>query len=148
MTDLPAAFRDATTAELPMVYSDWLRSYRKSPITRAIPNDVFFADHGHHGVVERAIGAAELVVACSPEDPAQVYGWCCFVNLVGAPPGNPPLLHYLYVKSTFRGAGVARRLLEAFGLGDGPLQVTHWTHAADRAKDRGRQLIFNPYLLE
>jgi len=66
---------------------------------------------------------AKFVLAVDPEDAQHILGWLCHEG---------PSVHYVYVKSTYRGQGLARSLLAAAGLGNASaLYASHWTPAVN-----------------
>ena len=125
---LPVAIRPADSGDVGLIYSSWLKSYwdARPPALRGVPREVFFSDHGHHGVITRLLPRSSVLVACEPEDPSEIYGWLC---------ASPRALHYVYVKELWRRKHVATRLINA--IGSWPMPVSHVTEAFTRhlAKD-------------
>lgn len=128
--------RAVQTADVPFLYNSWLKSYRDSPSVTSIPNTLYYA--GQHAVIEKLFETpdVETVIACNPEDEGQIYGY------VVAAPG---VLHWLYVKHTFRGHGVGKMLLAEMGLSK-EFFYTHRVKNSDRLVG-DRHAVFNPYLL-
>lgn len=56
--------------------------------------------------VARRLRAGSLVVACDSDDADRLYGFAC---------AERDVLHYVYVRSTRRGSGLAARLVVALG---------------------------------
>lgn len=135
--NLPIAVRLARPADLAFIRNSWLRSYHEHGPLNHVPNDVFFADAGHWGVVDRCLRGSATLVAYPLHDSDSILGWAC---------AGPSVLHYTYVKAPFRRLGIARALLE---MAPGPLATcTHWTPVIRDWANRGRAYTFNPYLLE
>lgn len=132
--------RPMAKADESFIYHSWLKSYRDSPTVRSIPNTIYFARH--HDVIERIFKDPSTVVniACNPEDENQIYGY-----IVGGTVG--PVVHWVYVKHPFRGAGIGA-LLEKSVVGDnGATAVyTHRVKQMDRLL-KDKTYTYNPYLL-
>lgn len=136
--NLPVAIRLAVDADLPFIRNSWLRNYHEhGEGARHVPNDVYFANAGHWGVVDRCLRAGATLVATPEGDDHSILGWAC---------ASPNVLHYVYVKAPFRRLGITPRLL---ALAPGPLTTcTHWTPVIREWAKRGHVYTFNPYLLE
>jgi GNAT superfamily N-acetyltransferase len=124
--------------DAPLVFSTWLRSYQGAPAVRRIPTQFYF--EGQAGVIKRLIDRSAVSVACSPEDPDQIFGWICMEE----PDNSDPVLHYVHVKHVFRRMGVAKALLAH--LLTRPIFYTHHTIGFERLGLR--QATYNPYLIE
>lgn len=134
---LPTAIRLAEPADLPFVFSCWVRAvqaarnraYRELPTDtlRAVERFLRLADTNwvsaaQHALCERLLKRSLVLIACNPGNTDQIYGF-----LVVEP--EVPVVHFLFVKKRFRRLGVAKDLmanaapgaLEA-GL---PVQVTY-----------------------
>lgn len=133
---LPIAFRDGTDADAGLIFSSWLRSYydARPPAIWDIQREVYFADSGHHGVVERILRVSRVLIAHPPDDPDEVYGWAC---------GGAGLLHYVYVKELWRRKGVATRLVAEVAPGP-TLTVSHRTKSFVGLADK-YQIAYDPY---
>lgn len=134
--NLPILLRRGIASDLAFIRNSWLRNYHEhGEGARHVPNDVFFANNGHWGVVDRCLREGQTIVATTEGDDS-ILGWACWLIR-----SDVAAVHYVYVKAPFRRLGIASQLLTA-----GPaVQVcTHFTRAA---KDWLR-LIYNPYLLE
>lgn len=146
MTALPVVIRPARPADVPLILSSWLRSYHDAPGVENIPNDVYFADTGHHGIVTRLLATAQTFVACAEDDSDNIQGWAC--------DGGQSLLHYVYVKAPFRRIGIAKLLLGGYGgrdvagmEGRGAVRCTHWTRAMRAWRAKGLPYVYDPYAL-
>ena len=83
-----------------------------------------------------------MLVACNPSDPSQLYGYI----LAGEEEGVI-VIHFLYVKHTFRNMGIGKTLLDAVGhSSDNAAVYTHHTRMADRLSSK-YNLVYHPYLL-
>jgi len=122
------------------IFNSWLKSYRFSHFGEKITNTIYFSDH--HKVIESLIGTSKVIVACNKEDPTQVYGY-----IVGGELDGISLLHFVYVKHTFRNMGVGKTLLDAIGHDKEKAGVyTHHTRMADKLAAK-YNLVYHPYLM-
>lgn len=126
------------------VRSSWLRSYRA--LCEWVPQAEFFALH--HDVIEGLLARHETrtVVAHAHDDEDHLLGWAS-----GEPSTTRPLIHWCYVKNTYRGNGIASRLTDAVLDGSGtPDRVartmTHLPPFAMLSKLRGRGWAIHPTL--
>lgn len=113
--DVPrVAIRELRLADQAFVYGTWLQGhYEKSLWAKGMEWEAY--KNYHHAVVERLLyqGAARTLVACAPEEPDQIFGYCTYnwSNTVW-----PPVLHYLFVKGPLRRFGIANKLMEEAGF--------------------------------
>lgn len=56
----------------------------------------------HDTLLKKIIRNSDITLACDPDDPDTVWGWVC---------SDGDLLHFIYVKSAFRGFGIGGVLL-------------------------------------
>ena len=126
--------------DLAFIFNSWLKSYRFSHFGEKITNTIYFSDH--HKVVENLIGTSKVVVACNQDDPTQVYGY-----IVGGKLDGISVLHFIYVKHTFRNMGVGKTLLDAMGHDKEKAGVyTHHTRMADKLAAK-YNFVYHPYLM-
>jgi len=102
-------FDNPTADEMKLVYDAWANSFRKSPWSGCVPNNMWDA-------VSRAMitdildRGARVVVAVTPiegrENERRVMGYSVSEQGRG-------VLHWLFVKRDYRGMGVGRQLLDA-----------------------------------
>ena len=136
----PIRLRPLIEDDLAFIFNSWLKSYRFSHLAEKITNTIYFADH--HKVIERLIEDSKVVVACNEEDPSQVYGY-----VVGGALDGIALLHFIYVKHTFRNMGVGKTLLAAMGHDKEKAGVyTHHTRMADKLAAK-YNFVYHPYLM-
>ena len=136
----PIRLRSSVKEDLPFIYNSWLKSYRFSHFGEKITNTIYFTDH--HKVLENLIKQSEVLIACNGEDPSQVYGY-----VVGGDVDGISLLHFIYVKHTFRNMGVGKTLLDALGHDKEKAGVyTHHTRMADKLAAK-YNFVYHPYLM-
>lgn len=84
-----------------MVFSDWIRSYRRGSVDVAGVDPARF----HVGMdrrVRRLLASSIVNVAVHSDVPDSVLGWCC---------ASGEVIHYVYVKSDARRHGIATELV-------------------------------------
>ena len=122
------------------LFNSFLKSYRFSPFAEKITNTIYFEDH--HKLIERIIENSKVLVACNPSDPSQLYGYI----LAGEEEGVV-VIHFVYVKHTFRNMGIGKTLLDAVGHeSDKAAVYTHHTRMSDKLASK-YNFVFHPYLL-
>jgi len=120
------------------IYATWLKSYKhESQFARRISNAVFYK--WHHMAIDRIAGrGGRFYIAHSKGDPDTILGFIC-VEGAG-------LVHYCYVKKTFRNMGIATALLKAVEFMPNS-EFTHWTTEMSWVLKKYPDLIYNPYVL-
>jgi len=102
---LPHRIESMQAHDVDFIWSSWLKSYRSSPHTRKW-SEAAYLDY-QRPRIERLLGRSQVLVA-RPLDWAQgILGYLVY---------EPNLIHYVYVKSTYRHQGVARSLLATSGV--------------------------------
>lgn len=135
--------REAVAEDVPFLYDTWLRSYRDGSRTAKQVNGKLYFD-SQRKVIDRIISTpgCSTLVAVNPSDHGQIFGWLC-----GEALQQSIVLHYGYVKSTFRKHGVFGALVRAFGFKVGVgVFYTHHTHYLEGMLPKP-DVYFNPYIL-
>lgn len=135
--------RPALPGDFNFVISTWLKSYKSSSyFAKRIRNSIFF--FYHHEVVSRLLSREDtkVFIACDLVDPNVIYGY-----LVQGSHEGVDLVHYVYVKSAFRGLGIARSLTAAAPLNLDRFVFSHWTFSTDGLVDKLPGGTYIPYLL-
>jgi ribosomal protein S18 acetylase RimI-like enzyme len=133
--------RRALEADAPFIFNSWLKSYRFGDLARNCDNAVYFNEH--HKVIERLLKRCETFIACAESDPATIYGYICFERVEGM-----LVVHYVYVKHTFRNMGIAKELMKE--TAHVPEQTAAlYTHHAEIARKLQIKLnlVYHPYIL-
>jgi hypothetical protein len=86
-------------------------------------------------LLKKIIPHSTITLACDPDDPDTIWGYICF---------DGDLLHFIYVKSAFRGFGIGGCLLRAAGLADSNVSTSHRTKSLFVAFP-GVRFHWNPY---
>jgi GNAT superfamily N-acetyltransferase len=137
---LPIAIREAQEGDIPFLFSSWLKSFRSGLMPKKVDNTIFFSEH--HKLAERLLKRSKTLVATDPADPATIYGYLVFERIEGI-----FVLHYVYVKHTFRAMGVMRQLMAAteqdFKLAG---LFSHMTEIMERLALK-YNLVYHPYIL-
>lgn len=133
--EIPCTLRSYRPEDRSFILASWLKSMRDEGSFAKMTNDVYYARVTKR--IELALRGF-ITVAHNPEDEEQIYGWICFM---------PQRVDYVYVKYTFRGLGIARRLFAASMPDTGLILATHTGRCFDAVKDRYR-LVYDPGPLE
>lgn len=132
--------RDPHEADLPFIFNSWLRSFRNSSFCRYVDNTIYFTEH--HKLVEKILKRSTVKIACSPQNPEDVYGYICHENIDGF-----FVLHYAYTKQSFRNLGIFRALLATTNHNAEIAGIhSHSTIACAWIMPK-LNLIYHPYLL-
>ena len=103
--------------------------YYGNDYLQAIPQDEFMIRF--RKFIEQKLPQVEVRVACLPDDPDVILGYCLF---------NGPVLHWIYTKKPWRKFGIARSLL--------PQGVTHVTHLSKLGeKLKPKEWVYNPFIV-
>lgn len=136
--------RAAKPSDVPFLTSTWLKSYRDAPAVRGVPNRVYY--YYHHKVLEALLTRCTVMVACYDHTPDQILGYVCAELFDSA-----LVVHYVYTKQTFRGFGVARKLVKHLIDAEKPPAVLYTHKTKDvfpiERKMKGEGWIFHPYML-
>lgn len=135
----PIRIRKATEADVNFIFNSWLKSMRGGPMSKDVNNTTYYSEH--HKVVERLLKSCETYVACSEADVAELYGYICAEKVQGV-----FVLHFAYVKHTFRGIGIGSALLNAYSHDASTASFyTHHTHMAQKLAAK-YNMVYNPYI--
>ena len=126
--------------DLPFLFNSWLKSYRFSHFGEKITTTIYFEDH--HKVIDKILKNNQVIMACSPEDSSQLFGY-----IVAGREDDILVLHFIYVKHTFRNMGIGKTLLDAVGHSSDVASVyTHHTRMADKLSSK-YNFVYHPYLM-
>ena len=132
--------RPVVEDDLAFIFNSWLKSYRFSHFGEKITNTIYFNDH--HKIIEAILDKGNVLIACSIDDPSQLYGY-----IVTGSEDGVLVLHFIYVKHTFRNMGIGKTLLDAVGHSSDKAAVyTHHTRIADRLAAK-YNFVYHPYLM-
>ena len=139
-SNLPIRIRPAIQEDVPFIFNSWLKSFRHSHIGRLVTNEIYF--NSQHKIIEKILQENTVMVACNQEDPSQLYGYIVAGDVEGH-----FILHYVYIKHTYRNMGLAKTLLNTFSHDPSTASVyTHHTRVAEKLASK-YNFVFHPYLL-
>ncbi len=132
-------FRDAIEEDISFIFNSWLKSYRNARAVSGIASSIYFSEH--HKVLERIMKSCKVTIASNPADKSQIYGYIVFEEISGI-----TVIHYSYVKHTFRKMGIAKTLLGTVkkDLSTGSM-YSHSTLSGDRIAPK-YNMVYSPYL--
>lgn len=130
--------RPAKLEDLNFILNSWLKSYRNSPFAAKMINKVYFTNH--QKLIKNLLANNLITIACNPQDEEQIFGYTVFNYM----PADVLLIHYMYVKHTYRKFGIAKEMLTAIQKEQTGVLYTHHTKYADLLKSKVA-LIFDPY---
>jgi hypothetical protein len=137
--ELPIAIRKAAPSDISFIFSSWLKSFRDSRFASAITTTIYYTEH--HKVVERLLKTCDVYVACNPKDGTELFGYICAEKVDGI-----LVVHYIYVKNTYRQLGLAKTLLNQFSHNPSAAAIfTHNTRASEKLASRFN-FVYSPYL--
>jgi len=131
--------RPAIEEDIPFIFSTWLKSFRDSFFAQNISTTIYYAEH--HKVVERLLKSCSVFVACSDKDISQLYGYICAEEI-----DSILVVHYVYVKHSFRWLGIGRQLLNA--VHHNATNVSIYTHNTKVSRGLANKFNFvhSPYV--
>lgn len=136
---LPIVIRPIAQIDVSFIFSSWLRSFKSAFFARDIHPTTYYGNH--HELIAELIATSKTYVACSASDSTEIYGFICGEHI-----GTTFVLHYIYVKHTFRNLGIGRQLLAQFPVDDSG--VSFYTHQTGVAAKQAAayHMMYNPYL--
>lgn len=119
MSKLPFVLRVGRSEDQGFILRSWMRCLRGAPMRSGVPEPDY--DHAQHELCEARIAHSVVLVAADPDSLLHLHGAIIFDT---APSYN--VLHWLYVPSDYRGAGIARELFAEMRR-RGASDRTYWT---------------------
>ena len=132
--------RLAYLEDVPFIFSTWLKSYRyASTFARKISNDIYYKRH--HLVIDLILKRAgsTVLVAHPVGEPNVILGYL----VTERQPDGEDVIHFTYIKKSFRQMGVARALWKGLDAEKNYL-FTHYTADADWITKK-YNLTYDPY---
>ena len=124
---LPVLLREHTPADLGFIVNAWITNYQKAGEVEDLTPDIYCPSQ--RGQINRFLRAGGCTLVVSEADPTQFFGFICFERDEKASVG---VVHYVYVKKTFRGVGLGKQMVAHAFRG---LQMRFYTHRAPRRQD-------------
>jgi hypothetical protein len=134
---IPVKHRIPTADDSAFIYATWLNNARLSFDHQFIRDRIYFK--GQKAYIDRILKDSQITVICNPEELTQIFGWACFT-----PKEEFTLVHYAFVKETYRGLGLMKSVLQQL---PGDKIITHITPRVQKVTDK-YNLVYNPYALE
>ncbi len=128
------AIRGGRESDLPFIYSTWLKNLRYgNSWFEAIDQEVYY--DVYHNVIEQVLASPGVTVkvACLRDDPEVILGYSVFKG---------PRLDYVFVKSAWRGIGIAKLLVPT-----NIAVVSHLTKVGLALLRKRPNIKFNPFNL-
>ena len=137
LQNLPIKTRSLKEGDLNLIYSTWLKSYRSSPFASYMSNDTYYDNHKKY--LEKILHSptTEVTILCEIDDEDHIY--CYMVSEKGL-----PVVHYLYVKYTYRKMGFAKALMAPLLSTGQEIEITHANNNY-RAFAKKYPIRYNPY---
>lgn len=142
MSHIPFVLRKSTKDDESFIYSSFLKSFRDSYPIKFVPNSLYFKPQSD--IIEFLLSTAECLVACFPEDPEQIIGWCLFQPL-----SDTVAVHYLYIKNQHRNLHMGLDVIKEV-IGEAKLIVaSHMCDNYDKLKYKipNCKVIYDPFLI-
>lgn len=145
----PLTFRPYASTDIPFIHSSWGESYYKggSYIRHLSPQEF----HATHRPIRECFfmrPTATTIVCVATSDPNTILGWVALEKPAESP---GTIIHYVYVKESFREEGIATSLVEAACEFGSPIMFTHKTHRASvimqKKRPRFKDFEFFPHLI-
>ena len=131
------SFRGGIEDDHSFILNSWLRSYYNTAnINPVIPRKVFFKHEPDF--IKYFLKEHYTMVAYDPNDRSHILGYCVYKPELD-------LLHYIYVKDSFRNLGIGKQLLEESFHRLKELNCSYWTPRLKRFKNN-YYFNYNPYL--
>ncbi len=134
---MEVVIRGGTQDDMSFIYSTWLRGlYHGSNYYSEIDRQAYFKNKSRDIRNTLLKASSSLRIACIADSPEVILGYAVldWAN-------TTPVLHWVYVKSAFRGKNIAKQLLEGAAIDT----VTHITDLGNEIRKK-KKLKFNPYL--
>ena len=129
--------RHANPDDIPFIYATWLNSYRTdSDIGKSVKKSIYFKEYVK--VLDSILAKDDttVLVAVLPRNTAIILGYLVF---------QPSVIHYAFVKESFRKNNIAKSLLI-----DSAQHFNFFTHRTKKSepiiKSKLTQLDYNPFL--
>ena len=137
----PYTFRPYTPEDIPFIQSSWGKSYYlEGPGNTLFKADVF---HKYHRPLREWVlnkPNATAIVCSSKDDPSFILGF----SILEKPEEPVLILHYIYVKFSFRGEGIGRELFNR-SIVMRPVLFTHETSKAQKIMSKNKRLEKNDF---
>lgn len=127
------------------VISTWLHNYLHSSanFTKYLDCDTYFKYH--HEILENILNRSleQSKVAVFEKDPNIILGFLVFEQI-----GKEAIMHYIYVKPSFRQKTISKELFTSLHLESPNINYTHLTKMGVKLKNKlSKGSLYNPYFI-
>ncbi len=138
---LVVTMRPPTPSDLKYIRDTWLSSYRTSPYAGVVPNNLY--DNVYSETIDQLIlRGMRFVVVANPANPALMLGWLAYeVDCAtsqdltrSSPRRDQYVVHFIFVKPTYRRLGVASQALASVGISGASFFYTFKTSSSKYLK--------------
>ena len=137
-----ATIRKPVPSDVEYLLKTWGREHRRA-LPRALPDRLFY--HEFQKIMYSLVSRSDARVICAAEDPNYILG---FVIGTVHPDAKTAVVHFAYVRSPFRRAGMVREALRDMGWEPGfEIVASHWSDYVARFDLKALNLVYNPYIL-
>jgi hypothetical protein len=136
----PYKIRSAQAEDIPFLYSTWLKAMKyDSDIGLSVRKSIFFEQYRQ--ILDNILSDSKVLLAVHPDEPNVIFGYLVYQE--------PNILHFSFVKETFRRLGIASDLVKIAMAGSPIYIMTHQTRFLNEIADNLRHysLTHNPFLL-
>jgi hypothetical protein len=134
---IPYKMRTPKEEDVSFIFNSWLKSYRSSDFAKNQCNSVYYENYKK--IVENIINRSLITILCNVEDDNHILGYVVFEEL----PGENLLLHYLYIKHTYRKCGLAKNVISSIRKSNNPILTSHHTRVCETSKSI--IYVYDPY---
>jgi len=134
---IPTKIRPPSKEDTSFIFNSWLKSYRSSNFAKDQCNSVYYDNYKN--IVNAMLERSMVAIICNPEDDNHLYGYIIFEHL----PASTLLVHYIYIKHTYRKNGLAKKLIEKVRLSPTPILASHHTQVCKTTKSIS--YVYDPY---
>jgi hypothetical protein len=148
--------RQANGDDLDFVYATWTNQINESPsIFRNRTSRYLNVKAARRGMERTLTSGAQAIVSVDPEDQNVIHGYLVYEKplheldsvIDGIKLSECQILHMIYVKSAFRGYGLARDLVKYANLDLDKCIFSTWTSHTSSLLKKFSKCIYSPYAL-
>ena len=130
--------RDMNEDDHRYVFSTWYKqAYDSIPYRFMLPEDF---KNNHSKLIKRHMNRGQNLVACDVDDPSVIFGYVVSEELEEC-----VCIDFLFVKATFRGLGMARKLLKECAVEDKHFIMTHLPKKGSKLERLGPYIVHELY---
>lgn len=140
---IPFILRNLTKEDENFIYNSYLKSFHSYYPMKFVPDILYFKPQSE--CLDFLLDTATCLVACFPEDPDEIIGYCIYQNVTEA-----LVLHYIYIKRQHRDKGMAADIIRQI-IGDNTMIIA--SHICDDYSKLKHtipncKVIYDPFLID